>query len=140
VDDVERHCRGRRIHRNVKAPPELSVDPVLVILVCVISTLAGGTSLAIRINNLIMEEDQRARDQGSEPRPFVRPWLFACAHMGGSWMAGLTGLLLGRANEWGVWTLLLGVLLMSFLGAKAIEMLAERFLSGAPLPISPPKK
>ena len=107
---------------------ELALDPLLVILAVVISTLSGGTSLAVRVNNLLMGGEE------GEPKPLVQPWLFAGAHMGGSWMAGCAAFFMGRANDWGVWTLLLGVLFMSFLGAKGIELAAEKWLSVVRMP------
>ena len=111
------------------APSALDLDPMLMLLVCIISTLAGATALAIRINNLLL-----AGEGDQAPKPFVRPWLFAAAHMGGSWMAGVAGFLLSRANAWDVWTSLLGVLVMSFGGAKVLEAFAERWLAVVRLP------
>ena len=114
--------------------PELQLDPLLVVLACVISTLAGGTSLAVRVNNLLMGGEVGEDGMPKPPQPLVRPWLFAAAHMGGSWMAGVAAFLMGRSNDWGVWTVLLGVLFMSFLGAKGIELAAERWLSVVRMP------
>jgi hypothetical protein len=117
-----------------REPDALALDPMLIVLSCVISTLSGGTALAIRVNALIVEEQKRAREAKAQAEPFIAPWLFAVAHMGGSWLAGVMAFLLGKSNDWGVWTLLLGVLLMSFAGAKAIEMVAEKWLAGIRLP------
>lgn len=99
--------------------PDLVVDWMLVVISVVIATLAGATALFIRINNLLMRTPEQ---------PMVRPWLFAVAHMSGSWSAGIAGFLVGRAQHLDVWTSLLGVLFMSFLGAKALEIAAERWL------------
>lgn len=109
-------------------PSQVELDLLVVVLSSVISTLSGGTALAVRINALLMAQDPE------KPRPFVRPWLFAFAHMGGSWTAGVMAFLVARGSEWNVWYLLLGVLLMSFLGARAVEALAERWLAVMPLP------
>ena len=68
------------------------------------------------------------------PQAFVRPWLFVAAHMGGSWLAGVGALLLGKSNGWDVWTVLLSVLVASFGGAKILEMWAERWFANLPLP------
>lgn len=97
----------------------LQIDPVLTLLTCITSTLAGATTLAIRVNNLLMEKDQP---------PLVRPWLFAISHMLGSWLAGLAAFIAGRVNSWDAWNSLLVVLLMSFAGAKGLEKLAEKYL------------
>ena len=43
-----------------------------------------------------------------------------------SGMAGVAGFLLSRANAWDVWTSLLGVLVMSFGGAKVLEAFASK--------------
>ena len=105
--------------------PPLQLDPVLALLSCFTSSLAGATTLAIRVNNLLM---------GEASKPMVKPWLFALSHMLGSWLAGLAGFLVGRVNGWEPWNALLIVLLMSFVGAKGLELLAEKYLPviGAP--------
>jgi phage shock protein PspC (stress-responsive transcriptional regulator) len=97
----------------------LQVDPVLMLLSAIIATLSGGTTLAIRVNNLLMSEP---------PQALVRPWLFVVAHMLGSWLAGLAFFLITRAQEADVWTSLIVVLVSSFTGSKAIEWVAERYL------------
>jgi len=106
----------------------LALDPLLVLLSVVISTLSGATALAWRINDLMLKEDARLRVEGGERRPFVRPWLFAGAHMGGSWMAGTLAFIAGRINQWDVWTVLATVLVASFVGAKWVEREAEKRL------------
>jgi hypothetical protein len=113
----------------------LGLDPMLLVLTAIISTLSGGTALAWRINDLMLKEDERVAAQGGERRPFVRPWLFAGAHMGGSWMAGTLLFLFARAGDWGVWHTLAGVLIASFAGAKFIELAAERWLAVVRLPV-----
>ena len=83
----------------------------------------------VRINKKLVEA------QAAEiPQAFVRPWLFVAAHMGGSWLAGVGALLLGKSNGWDVWTVLLSVLVASFGGAKILEMWAERWFANLPLP------
>lgn len=99
--------------------PPLQLDPVLALLSCFTSSLAGATTLAIRVNNLLMAEASK---------PMVKPWLFALSHMLGSWLAGLAGFLVGRVNIWDPWNSLLIVLLLSFMGAKGLELLAEKYL------------
>lgn len=103
-------------------PPEapFELDPALAGFSFVISIMAGATTLAIRLNMLVAE---------APDRPLVKPWLFCLAHMGGSLVAGLAGFVLAKSQGWPSWNLLLAVLLMSFGGAKAIEMLTERWMS-----------
>lgn len=109
----------------LKETAGITLDPLMLLLTCVISTLAGVTALAIRTNNLLMAD---------ESKPLVRPWLYAASHMCGSWMAGTAGFLMGRMNAWDVWSSLFGVLLLSFAGAKGLELLAERWLAVVRLP------
>lgn len=99
--------------------PGVPLDPVLLIICGAISTLAGATTLAIRVNKLIMDRPEQ---------PLVRPWFFAIAHMLGSWLAGVVAFLGGRINSSGDDTLMLAVLLMSFLGATGVEKVAEMYL------------
>jgi hypothetical protein len=108
---------------------------MLIALTCVISTLSGATALAWRLNDLMLKEDERVATEGGERRPFVRPWLFAAAHMSGSWMGGTLAFLMGKGNAWDVWNVLGFVLVMSFLGSKGIEMVAERWLGSVKFPI-----
>ena len=99
--------------------PVIVLDWGLVAIAAAISTLTGGTTLAIRVNQRLMAEPDR---------PLVRPWMFAISHMLGSWVAGVSAFLGAMSREIGVWELLLGVLLASFLGAKFLEMAAEKWL------------
>lgn len=103
-----------------KGSSPLELDPLLLGISLAITTLAGATSLAIRINASLLENPER---------PLVRPWLFCLAHMLGSWLAGCLGFIMGRAQAWDVWTSLLVVLVASFMGAKFVEMMAEKYLS-----------
>jgi hypothetical protein len=110
------------------AHPGVPLDPVLVVICGAISTLSGATTLAIRVNTLIME---------SPEKPLVRPWFFVIAHMLGSWLAGVMAFLGTRINGNGDDTAMLAVLLMSFGGAKVIEKAAEIYLPKV-LPTQPP--
>ena len=98
----------------------LTLDPVLLGISAAITTLAGATSLAIRINTTLLADPDK---------PLVRPWLFCLAHMLGSWLAGCLGFIMGRAEAWDVWTSLLVVLVAAFMGAKFVEMMAEKYLA-----------
>lgn len=98
----------------------LVLDWVVVGVSAVLATMAGATALAIRVNNLLL-----AVQPGEK---MVRPWLFAAAHMLGSWSAGTAAFLIGQAQHTEVWTSLLLVLLAAFAGAKFLEMAAERWL------------
>lgn len=111
------------------------LDPTVTVLTVILSTLAGATALFIRINNLLLKQEAD-REEGCEPRKFVRPWLFATAHMLGSWLMGVVAFLAGHAFGWDVWYGLMSVVLLSFGGATACERLAERYLSV--LPLAPP--
>ncbi|MBC7603878.1 MAG: hypothetical protein H7255_14620 [Ramlibacter sp.] len=111
---------------------DIVLDPTVTGLTCVLSTLSGATALFIRINNLLLKQEEE-REDGSEPRKFVRPWLFASAHMSGSWMAGTLMFLVAHANTWDVWYGLMGVVIASFGGATFLEKVAERYLSVVPL-------
>lgn len=46
------------------------LDPLLAFLSCGVSTLAGATALAYRVNILLFEDSQ-----SDDPRGLVRPWL-----------------------------------------------------------------
>lgn len=108
-----------------QSPIAIELDPVMAGLCVIVSSLAGATALALRMDALL---------RVAPDKPFVRPWLFVCAHMGGSWTAAIMAFILGKANGTGVWGILLGVLVCSFLGARAIEMMAEKWLAGVKLP------
>jgi hypothetical protein len=110
----------------VPTASQLVFDPVLAIISSVISTLAGASSLAWRINRLLFEAPPE--------QPFVRPWLFSSMHMLGSWTGGVAGFLLARVNGWDAWSGLFAVLIMSFGGSKGLEAVAERWFGSVRLP------
>ncbi len=88
-------------------------------LVAVLSTLSGLTALAMRI-------DAELRTSASRVLP--RPWLFASAHMLGSWLAGILMFAVGEANNINDWVEIILIILGSFGGAKTIEYMTERYL------------
>jgi hypothetical protein len=97
----------------------LNVPAALVVATALFSTLAGATTLALRLVSELRADPDK---------PLVKPWLYCLAHMLGSWCAGAFFFLIAMAQGYGVWTLLASVLLASFVGAKALEMAAERWL------------
>ncbi len=50
------------------------------------------------------------------------------AHMLGSWSAGTAAFLMSQHQNFDVWLALLVVFILSFLGAKGIEMVVEKYL------------
>lgn len=96
----------------------LNVPAALIVASLLFSTLAGATTLALRLVS-----ELRAAD-----KPLVSPWLYCLAHMLGSWCAGSFFFFVGMSSGAGVWTLLGTVLLASFAGAKALEVAAEKWL------------
>lgn len=108
---------------------QLEIDPVLALLTCFLSSLMGGTTLAMKLNN-IFNGDVIGENSLKPP---VALWIFVVSHMGGSWAGGAVGFILAKANGWGPWNVLMAVIIMSFLGAKGIEMLAEKWLGGIKL-------
>lgn len=114
------------------AGPQSFSDPWVILWCFVVATLAGGTALAIRINNFLLEQDAKIAD-GQPGQPFVRPWLFAGAHMGGSYLAAIVFFLIGLAMRAEIHYMLLWVLLGSFGGAKTVEKAAEKWLPMTPL-------
>lgn len=100
--------------------PEVLEVPLIVLVVnLVFSTLAGGTTLAIRINAQLMS---------SPEMPLPRPWLFCLSHMLGSWLAGSFFFLIAQHNSVGIWMGFGMVLLGSFGGAKLLETAVEKYL------------
>lgn len=105
----------------------LLTDPLVLSIAALIATAAGVTTLFMRINALL---------SAPNPQPMVRPWSFAVAHIGGSYLAGGLGLLGSSIRGTDADEALLAVLLASFIGAKALEVVAERWL--AVVRLSPP--
>lgn len=102
----------------------LSVPLVVVVVNLVLATLAGGTTLAIRINAQLMS---------APDKPLPRPALFCTAHMLGSWLSGTFFFLLSQHQQASVWMGFGIVLLGAFSGAKALEVAVEKYLPmGAP--------
>jgi hypothetical protein len=101
----------------------LNVPAVIVVVNLILSTLAGVTTLAIRINAQLF-----AAPESKLPRPL----LFCTAHMMGSWLAGTSVFLLSQHLQVGIWMGFMQVLLASFGGAKVLEMLAEKYLPMRP--------
>jgi hypothetical protein len=97
----------------------LNIPPVLLGLAIVISTLAGATSLAIRID----------RELSAAPdMPLMRPWIMSTSHMMAAWLSGIAAFIAAQQTGGEIWTTLGSVLGASFLGAKALEMIVERWL------------
>lgn len=97
----------------------LNVPPALAVATLLLSTLAGATTLAIRV---------LAELKANPEKPLVKPWLYCLAHMLGSWCAGAFFFIVAMSQQYGVWMLLAMVLLASFVGAKALEVAADRWL------------
>jgi hypothetical protein len=98
----------------------LEVSPLLLLISAALSTLSGATALLLRID----------RELTAAPdRPLPRPWLFCSAHMLGSWLAGVMAFIGSQRADLSGWEVLFAVLVASFVGARAIEMVAERWLA-----------
>ena len=97
---------------------------LLVVLVNLgFSTLAGATTLAIRINGQLLKDPDK---------PLPKPWIFCAAHMGGSYSAGSFFFFVAQHQHVGFWMGLGWVLLASFGGAKLLEMAVEKYLPMRP--------
>lgn len=94
--------------------------PVLLVLISLgLSSLAGGTTLAMRFDAALRAEPGK---------PLARPWLFCASHMLGSWTAGTMVFLINQHLATPVWLGLAMVVGISFMGAKGVELLIERYL------------
>lgn len=89
-------------------------------LVAALSSLSGATALLMRI------EQEIAR---SSTGVLPRPWLFASMHMCGSWLAGVLAFFVSEGQDLNDWAELGVIIIASFLGAKFIELMGERYLS-----------
>ena len=85
-----------------------------------LSTLSGGTALVWRI-----DLELRKAPDGKLPNPR----LFAASNMMGSWTAGALAWVTSQGQELGVFPTLGAVILMSFGGARALELAAEKYLA-----------
>lgn len=91
-----------------------------------LSTLSGATALVWRL-----DKELRASPDGKLPRP----WLFASSNMLGSWTAGALAWLMAQSQGVGVYSTLIIVILLSFGGARALEVLAEKYINRDASPI-----
>lgn len=87
------------------------------------SSLSGATALLIRIDRQL---------SAAPGKPLPRPWLFCGAHMAGSWLAGLLGFALAQKADGDIWELFVSVICFSFIGATAIERVAEKYVVSLP--------
>jgi hypothetical protein len=104
--------------------PLLEVPAVLVIASVIVSTLAGATTLALAI----VRELKVNSDAGTPQKALLHPWAAAAAHMLGSWLASTFFFFVCMAQGAGAWMLLATVLIAAFCGAKALEVVADKFL------------
>jgi VanZ family protein len=106
----------------------VQIPLAMTVLSTLIASLSGATALVLRIDS----ELRKAPDA-----KLPRPWLFASAHMLGSWLAGTLAFIMSQQWHSDVWVTLGFVLVASFLGAKFIEAIAEKYLA-RPLPEDKP--
>lgn len=97
-----------------------SIDFPVLALAFGLSTLSGATALVWRI-----DQELRKSPEGVLPRP----WLFASSNILGSWTAGTLAWIAAQGQEIGVWPTLAMVIAISFGGARAIEILAEKYIN-----------
>ena len=98
----------------------VSIPLAMMVLSTLIASLSGATALVLRIDSQL---------RASADAKLPRPWLFASAHMLGSWLAGTLGFIMTQKAQSDVWMTLGVVLVASFLGAKFIEAAAEKYLA-----------
>ena len=106
----------------------VSIPLAMMVLSTLIASLSGATALVLRIDSQL---------RASADAKLPRPWLFASAHMLGSWLAGTLAFILTQQRQSDVWVTLGFVLVASFGGAKFIEAIAEKYLA-RPLPDEKP--
>lgn len=107
------------------AHPFDAIDFPVLALAFGLSTLSGATALVWRL-----DQELRKNPDGVLPRP----WLFATSNILGSWTAGTLAWIAAQSQDTGVWLTLAFVIAISFGGARAIEVLAERYINR----LSPP--
>jgi len=100
--------------------PFHSVDLPVLALAFGMSTLSGATALIWRL-------DRELRDSPDGKLP--RPWLFAASNLLGSWLAGSLAWIASQSQSVGVWATLATVIILSFGGARVIEVLAEKYIN-----------
>ena len=98
---------------------QLNVPIVLMMATMFVSTLAGVTTLAMRV---VAEIRATAA--------LLNPWLYCASHMLGSWCAGTLAFFFAMQQHSDVWVLLAAVLLASFCGAKGLEKVADMWSRG----------
>lgn len=97
-----------------------AIDFPVLALAFGLSTLSGATALVWRL-----DQELRKAPDGILPRP----WLFAASNILGSWTAGALAWVSAQGQDVGVWPTLAMVIAISFGGARAIELLAERYIN-----------
>ena len=102
------------------AHPFDGIDFPVLALAFGLSTLSGATALVWRL-----DQELRKSPDGKLPRP----WLFAASNILGSWTAGVLAWVGAQSQDSGVWLTLALVIAISFGGARAIEVLAERYIN-----------
>lgn len=95
-------------------------------LVMLLSTLSGASALLWRV-----DKELRAKAPGT---PLERPWLFVSANMVGSWLAGWLAFIMGEAGDINDWAELGGIVMAAFIGARFVEMMAEKYAPKMPEP------
>jgi hypothetical protein len=100
--------------------PFESVDLPVLALAFGLSTLSGATALVWRL-----DRELRHAPDGQLPRP----WLFAASNILGSWTAGALAWIGSQSQAAGVWATLGVVIVLSFGGARVIEVLAEKYIN-----------
>lgn len=100
--------------------PLTEIDWSLLALAFGLSTLSGATALVWRLDS-----ELRKSADGLLPRP----WLFAASNLMGSWTAGSLAWITSQGQASSVWATLAAVIVLSFGGARLIELLAERYIN-----------
>ncbi len=86
------------------------------LLIFVLSTLTGGLTLTMRFSAYV-----NSFPVDKQVPPMRAPWMLSCAHMLGSWLAGLLGFFMASRGGLGGLDIALLVLLSAFGGAKTLE-------------------